>query len=82
MKLKKNEESRRSGCFLESGTKYSWEQIWRQNAQQRLKERPSRDCPTWDSSQTLSSNSNTILDAKKSLLKGALALSIGSQWRS
>ena len=33
--------------FLERGTKYSWEQIWRQSVEQRLKERPSRDCPTW-----------------------------------
>jgi hypothetical protein len=30
-------------------TKYSREQIQRQNVEQRLKERPSRDCPTWGS---------------------------------
>ena len=33
--------------FLEGGTKYSWEEIWRQSVEQRLKERPSRDCSTW-----------------------------------
>ena len=31
------------GCFLEGGTKYSREEIWRQSVKQRLKERPSRD---------------------------------------
>jgi hypothetical protein len=35
--------------FLEGGTKYSWEAIQRQSVEQRLKERPSRDCPTWGS---------------------------------
>jgi hypothetical protein len=34
-------------CFLEGETKYSQEEIWRQIVEQRLKERPSRDCPTW-----------------------------------
>jgi hypothetical protein len=33
--------------FLERGTKYSREEIWRTNVEQRLKEMPSRDCPTW-----------------------------------
>ena len=33
--------------FLKRGTKYSWEKIWRQSAEQRLKERTPRDCPTW-----------------------------------
>ena len=32
--------------FLEGGTKYSQEEIWNQSVEQRLKERPSRDC-TW-----------------------------------
>ena len=35
--------------FLEGGTKYSQEEIWRQSVEQRLKERPFRDCPTWGS---------------------------------
>jgi hypothetical protein len=35
--------------FLEGETKYSGQKIWRQSMEQRLKERPSRDCPTWGS---------------------------------
>ena len=35
--------------FLEGGIKCSQEEIWRQSVEQRLKERPSRDCPTWGS---------------------------------
>jgi hypothetical protein len=35
--------------FLERGTKYSCEEIWRQSMEQRLKERPFRDCPIWGS---------------------------------
>jgi hypothetical protein len=33
--------------FLEGGTQYPWEEIQRQSVEQRLKERPSRDSPTW-----------------------------------
>jgi hypothetical protein len=33
--------------FLEGGTKYPWEEI--QSVEERLKERPSRDCFTWGS---------------------------------
>jgi hypothetical protein len=32
-------------CFLDAGTKYSQEELWKQSVEQRLKERPSRDCP-------------------------------------
>ena len=32
--------------FLEGRTKYSWEPIWRQSVEQKLKEKSSRDCPT------------------------------------
>jgi hypothetical protein len=35
--------------FLEGGTKYSREQIQIKSVEQSLKERPSRDCPTWES---------------------------------
>jgi hypothetical protein len=35
--------------FSEGGTKYFWEEIQRQILEQRLKKRPSRDCPTWGS---------------------------------
>ena len=36
-------------CFLEGWTKYSQKEMWRQSVEQRLKERTSRDCPTWGS---------------------------------
>jgi hypothetical protein len=32
--------------FFERGTKYSREEIWRQCVEQRLKEKPFKDCPT------------------------------------
>ena len=35
--------------FLESGTKYPWKELQRQSVEQRMKERPSRDCPIWES---------------------------------
>jgi hypothetical protein len=51
-KLKKKEDQRRKTkvwilrSFLEGGTKYPCEEIQRQSVDQRLKERPFRDCPT------------------------------------
>ena len=36
-------------CFLEGEAKYSQEEIWRQSVEQRLKEGPSWDGPTWGS---------------------------------
>jgi hypothetical protein len=57
--------------FLEEGTKYPWEEVQRQSVEQRLKERPSRDCPTWDASHVQSPNPDTIVDANKCLLTGA-----------
>jgi hypothetical protein len=35
--------------FLEGGTMYSREEIQKQSMEQRLKKKPSRDCPTWGS---------------------------------
>jgi hypothetical protein len=49
MKLKKEEQSAVFQSILEKGTKYSQEKIWKQSVEQRLMERPSRDCPTWGS---------------------------------
>jgi hypothetical protein len=49
MKLKKKEDQSVGASVLLRATKYSQEQIWRQSVEQRLKERPSRDCPTWAS---------------------------------
>jgi hypothetical protein len=31
------------------GSKYPWEEIQKQNLEQKLKERTSTDCPTWGS---------------------------------
>ena len=47
MKLKKKDsQSVDVSVLLRSEPKYSREEIWRQSMEQRLKERPSRDCPT------------------------------------
>ena len=46
-KLKKKDQSGGALVFLRKGTKYSQKQLWRQSVGHRLKERPSRDCPTW-----------------------------------
>jgi hypothetical protein len=40
---------RSSEFFLEGGTKYPWKEVQRQSSEQSLKERPSRDCSTWES---------------------------------
>jgi hypothetical protein len=48
MKLKKKEDqSMGAPVLLRRRTKNSQEQIWKYSVEQRLKERPSRDCPTW-----------------------------------
>jgi hypothetical protein len=44
MNIKKNKDQ---NVVLEGGTKYSQEEIGRQGVEQRLKEKSSRDCPTW-----------------------------------
>ena len=50
MKLKKKEDKGvDSSVLLRRGNKYPWEEIQRKSMEQRLKERPSRDCPTWRS---------------------------------
>jgi hypothetical protein len=50
MNLKKNEDqSVDTLVLLRRGSKYSWEEIQRQSLEQKLKERPSSDCPTWGS---------------------------------
>jgi hypothetical protein len=45
----KEDQSVDISVLLRGGTKYSQEEIWRQSVKQRLKERLSRDCPTWGS---------------------------------
>jgi hypothetical protein len=50
MKLKnKADQNMYASALLREGTKYSQEEIWRQSVEQRLKKRPSRECPTWGS---------------------------------
>jgi hypothetical protein len=72
MKLKKKEDqSMDTLVLLRRGTKYPWEKIQRQSVEQRLKERPSRDCPTWGPSHIQSPNTDTVVDANKSFLTGA-----------
>jgi len=57
--------------FLEGGTKYSLEELQGQRVEQGLKERPSRDWPTWDPSHMQPPNPVTIADVKKCMLTGA-----------
>jgi hypothetical protein len=55
--------------FLEGGTKYPWKELQRQNVEQRLKERPCKDCSTMghggDPSHIQPPNPDTIADANK-----------------
>jgi hypothetical protein len=58
--------------FSKEGTKYSCEELQRQIVEQRLKEKPSRDYPTWGFIPYIQSpNPDTIVDSKKCLLTGA-----------
>jgi hypothetical protein len=50
MKLKKKEDqSVSASILLRRRNKIFMGAIWRQSVEQRLKERPSRDCYTWES---------------------------------
>jgi hypothetical protein len=49
MNPKKEDQCVDVSVLLEGGIKYSQEEIWRQSVEQRLKERPSRDCSIWGS---------------------------------
>jgi len=49
MKLKKEEQIVDTSVLLRSRTKYSLEEMQGQRMEQRQKERPPRDCPTWGS---------------------------------
>jgi hypothetical protein len=51
MKLKKKEDQSVDTLILlrRGNKKYPWEKIQRQSVEQRLKERSSSDCPTWES---------------------------------
>jgi hypothetical protein len=50
MKLKKKEDKVWITWFsLDAESKYPWEEIQRKGVEEKLKERPSRDCTTWGS---------------------------------
>jgi hypothetical protein len=71
MKLKKKEDQRVDTLlFLKMGNKYLWKESQRQSLKLRLKEGPSRDCPTPDPSHIQSPNPDTIAYASKILLTG------------
>ena len=72
MKPKKKEEpSVDASVLLRRGTKYSQEEIRRQSVEQRLKERPSRDSPTWGSIPYSVTKPRHYCGCYKCLLKGA-----------
>jgi hypothetical protein len=74
MKLKKKEDPSVSALvLLRKGNKILMGANTKTNVEQRLKERPSRDCPTHinDSSHIQSPNTDTIVNANKCLLTGA-----------
>ena len=66
---KKEDQSVDASVLIRRGNKILTGKIWRQSVEQRLKERPSRDCPTWES--IPSPNLDAIVDAGKCLLTGA-----------
>jgi hypothetical protein len=57
--------------FLEGGTKYLCEEIWRQNVEQRLKKGHLQTAPSGDPSHIQSPNPDTIADAKKYMWIGS-----------
>ena len=68
---KKEDQSVGASVLLRSWTKYTQEQIGRWSVEQRLKKRPPRDCPTWVFIPYTVANPDTIVNAKKCMLKGA-----------
>ena len=71
VKLKRKEhQSVDTVILLEGGSKCPWGEIQRQIVEQRLRERPFRDCHTWSPSHIQLLNPDTIVDANKCLLTG------------
>jgi hypothetical protein len=67
MKLKKKEDQTVDALvLLRRGKIYSREKIRRQSVEQRLKERPSRDCPTWGIHPIYSHQTQTLLEMPRS----------------
>jgi hypothetical protein len=59
-------------CFLGGLTKYSQEEIWNQSVEQRLKERPSRDCLTWESILFAATKPGLYCESQEVLTDGSL----------
>jgi hypothetical protein len=57
--------------FFEGVAKYSWEKIWRQSVEQRLKRGHPETALPGDPSHIQSPNAGTIVDAKNCMLTGA-----------
>jgi hypothetical protein len=71
MKLKKKEhQSVDTLVLLIRGNKIQ-EELQKPSVEQRLKERPYRNCPTWGSIPFTVTKPNTIVDANKCLLTEA-----------
>jgi hypothetical protein len=50
--MKKKKKKRKTKVWIlqsvfEGGPKYPWKELQRQTVGQKMKKRPSRDCPTW-----------------------------------
>jgi hypothetical protein len=84
---KKEDQSVATSVLPRRENKISMEEIQRQSMEQRLKGRPSRDCPTWGSIHIHLPNTDTIVDVNKILLtevcySGILvALSVPDKYR-
>jgi hypothetical protein len=73
MKLKKKEDqSVDASVLLRRGTKYSKKEIWRQSVEWRLKERQSRDYPTWESILYPATNPRHYCGYQEALVDGNL----------
>jgi hypothetical protein len=65
MKPNKKDQNVDASVLFRRVKKYSQEGIWRQSVEQRLKERPYRDFPTWDPFHKQPPNPDIIVDARK-----------------
>ena len=68
-KFKKEDQSVDTLFLLRMGNKKPWKELQRQSSEQRLKECPSKYCPTWGFHKQ-PPNPDTIAYANKSLLTG------------
>jgi hypothetical protein len=78
MKLKKKEDQSMDAFvnFLEGGTIYPQEEIQRQIVEQRLKERPSRNCPIWRSIPSADTKSRHYCGCQQELADSSLNIAV------